>query len=86
MLSWVIPAPTTFSKPVPFNRVAPTVGPADAGMSSGFIPRTPVMPTIPTVLARRKPVEVRSIRYQRTGFARPRVSEACVVDCQGSRR
>jgi hypothetical protein len=31
---------------------------------------------MPTAAERRKPVEVRSIRYQRTGFARARVKEA----------
>lgn len=86
MLSCVMPAPIAFSHPVPFKNVVPTDGPVDAGIISGLNPRTALMPVMPTATDSRKPVEVRSIRYQRTGFARARVNEAWVVDCQGSRR
>lgn len=86
MLSCVIPAPNVFSHPVPLRKAVPTDGPVEAGMSSGFKPRTTLIPVKPTVVESRKPVEVRSIRYHRTGFARARVREACVVDSQGRRR
>lgn len=86
MLSCVISAPSVFSHPVPLRKAVPTVGPVDAGINSGFRPTTTLMPANPTVVERRKPVEVRSIKYHKTGFARARVREACVVDCQGRRR
>lgn len=86
MLSWVISAPNAFSQPVPLRNAVPTDGPVDAGTSSGFNPNTTLIPATATALASMKPVEERSIRYHNTGFARARVSEACVVDCQGRRR
>jgi hypothetical protein len=76
MLSWEISAPNACSHPVPFSRVVPKVGPLDAGIISGFKPKITLIPVKPTAVERRKPVEVRSIRYQSTGFARARVSEA----------
>ena len=45
--------------------------------------------TVPTMLMateKTKPGEDRSIRYQRTGFARARVRATCNVDCHGIRR
>ena len=86
MLSCEISAPRACSQPVPFSNVVPNVGPLDTGISSGFNARTTLIPVRPTAAERRNPVEVRSIRYQSTGFARARVSEAWVVDAQGSRR
>lgn len=56
----------------------------DDGMNSGRKPRITHIPAMPTIVEREKPVFVRSIKYHRTGFARARVTEACVVDCQGS--
>ena len=76
MLSCETSAPSVFSSPVPLSNVVPKVVPVDAGIISGFSPRTRLMPATPTVVERTNPVVVRSIRYQRTGFESARVREA----------
>lgn len=58
----------------------------DERINSGFRPRIMPIPASPTIVDRKNPDRVRSIRYHRTGFARARVTEACVVDSHGSRR
>ena len=60
--------------------------PVDVGINSGFRPRRSPIPANPTAIERRNPDRVRSIRYHRTGLARARATEACVVDSHGSRR
>jgi hypothetical protein len=47
---------------------------------------TAAAPKSPMKAESRKPVRVRSVRYQIQGFARARVRESWRVDCQGSRR
>lgn len=54
------------------------------GTISGLMPRSAIVPPIPTTAESKNPVFDRSTRYHNTGFARASVSETCSVDCQGS--
>ena len=84
--SCVIPVARMYSPLVSFSAGAavPIDASGDDGTSSGRRPSITSMPATPTSVDRQKPVLVRSIRYHRTGFAKARVRDACVVDCQGS--
>lgn len=85
MLSCVIPVATACSLLVSFKADAAVDASADDGTISGRNPRTVHIPANPTIVDRENPVLVRSMRYHRTGLASASVTDACVVDCQGSR-
>jgi len=53
---------------------------------SEFETRRRAVPVAPTAVERMNPGFERSMRYQRTGFTRARVSEAWRVDAHGSFR
>lgn len=86
MLSCVSPVTNVYSFPVVFKMVKLGGASVELGTIPGLRPRNTLMPVRPTSEESRKPVRVRSRRYQRTGFARASVSDACVVDSQGVRR
>ena len=55
-----------------------------AGITEGFTKNRISVPKKPMTPLSVKPVDVRSRRYQRTGFARVRVRESWRVDDQGN--
>jgi hypothetical protein len=55
-----------------------------AGITEGFTKNRTSVPNKPIAVLSVKPVDVRSRRYQRTGFARVRVRESWSVEDQGS--
>jgi hypothetical protein len=55
-----------------------------AGITEGFTKNRTRVPNKPIAVLSVNPVDVRSRRYQRTGFARVRVRESCSVEDQGS--
>ena len=55
-----------------------------AGITEGFTKKRTSVPKKPMAALSVKPVDVRSRRYQRTGFARARVRESWRVEDQGS--
>ena len=61
------------------------MGPA-GGIIRGFRPNSIALPVRPTALDNKKPGFDRSIRYQRKGFARASVAEACSDEVHESRR
>lgn len=76
-LSCVIPVPNPRSRKVLFRAgIADADAPVEGGTKSGLSARTIPIPPTPTMVDMKKPVLVRSIRYQRTGFARASVADA----------
>jgi len=57
-----------------------------AGISNGLVTRRIAVPAKPTREERSRPEDVRSRRYQRSGFARERVTESWRVVSHGRRR
>lgn len=85
--SCVMPVASPYSRRVWFNRgIVDAEELVEGGTKSGRSPRMMPIPVKATVVDITKPVLVRSIRYHRTGLTRARVADACVMDCQGSRR